>query len=80
MYLKQSHKVGVFIALFFILCFLWFFINPVAGELHKELFQLSFIGFQTMNFVGFILGLVQSYIWGYIAVGLWKIAKQLTWN
>jgi len=78
MYLKQSNKIGIFIALFFVLCFLWFFINPAARELHRELFRLSFIGFQEMNFVGFILGLVQSYIWGYIAVAIWKLAKKLS--
>lgn len=78
MYLKQSHKIGVFIALVFIVCFLWFYINPVASNLHTELFKLSFIGFQEMNLFGFILGLIQSYIWGYFFVGLWQLTKKLT--
>jgi len=78
MYLKQSHKIGIFIALFFVVCFFWFFINPGGSVLHKEFFRLSFIGFQEMNFVGFILGLVQSYIWGYIVVAIWELAKKLS--
>ena len=78
MYLKQSHKIGIFIALLFVVCYIWFFINPDGRILHKELFRLSFLGFQEMNFVGFILGLIQSYIWGYIAVGVWKLTKKLS--
>lgn len=79
-YIKQSHKLGIFFGILFAVCFAWFYINPALNELHKELFQLTFLGLDDMNGVGFIIGLVQSYVWAYIAVALWKLAGILSFS
>jgi len=42
------------------------------------LFRMSYIGFQDMNFLGFILGLIQSYIWGYVAIGAWQLTEKFS--
>ncbi len=73
--LKIGHQVGTFLAILFLLCFVWFWIRPVHQELHLELLELSFFGFQGMNTTSFIVGLVQSYIWGYVGVYIWRLAQ-----
>ncbi|NCS99430.1 hypothetical protein GW765_00415 [Candidatus Parcubacteria bacterium] len=78
MYLKQSHKIGMFLALLFIICFFWFYVNQAEQGLHMALFRMSYIGFQDMNFLGFILGLIQSYIWGYVAIGAWQLTEKFS--
>ncbi len=75
-YIKKSHKLGIFFILLFAVCFAWFFIYPVSGSLHNDLFKMAFVGFQEMNAVGFILGLVQVYIWAYISVALWSVSHR----
>lgn len=71
---QYGNHVGVFLALLFILCFVWYWLLPVHQELHLQLLELSFFGYNGMNVTSFILGLVQSYIWGYIGVALWRLA------
>ncbi|NGX28177.1 MAG: hypothetical protein K940chlam1_00352 [Candidatus Anoxychlamydiales bacterium] len=70
-WIKQGNHVGIFLALLFIICFVWFWIRPVNQTLHMQLLEIFFYGFRGMNFGSFILGLIQSYIWGYIGVILW---------
>ena len=72
-YLHCANRVGLFFTALFVLCFAWYFIQPVERELHLSLFKLSFLGFNGMNGLSFILAVVQSYIWGYIVVGLWRL-------
>jgi len=72
---KCGHSLGLFLVLAFVLCFLWYFVNPVGQELHMELFKLSFLGFTGMNVVSFLLGAIQVYIWGYVYAGLWALAS-----
>lgn len=72
--LKIGNKVGIFLAMLFIVCFLWYWVHPVQQELHLQLLELSFFGFKGMDLGSLFLGLVQSYIWGYIGVGLWHLA------
>jgi len=43
--------------------------------LHMQLLELSFYGYDGMNVKSFIFGLIQSYIWGYIGVGLWCLSS-----
>ena len=74
-WLKYGNKVGVFLALLFIACFVWYWVQPVHQELHMQRLELSFFGYQGMNSGSFIFGLVQSYIWGYIGVALWHVAN-----
>jgi hypothetical protein len=66
--------VGIFLATLFIMCFLWFYIQPDERMLHESLFNLSFLGWSGMNFPSLVLGILQSFIWGYIVVGLWYLS------
>lgn len=70
-YWRCANRIGLFLALLFIVCFVWHSFYPVDAELRVKLFQMAFLGFNGMNFSSFILGLIQSYIWGYIGLGLW---------
>ncbi len=72
---KRGNRVGIFLALLFIVCFVWFWIRPVHQGLHLQMLQLWFFGYDGMNVFSFVLGLVQSYLWGYIGVGLWCLAS-----
>lgn len=70
---RMGNRVGLFLGALFILCFAWYFINPVLQELHLDLLRLTFIGYAGMNIAGFVSGFIQSYIWGYILAGIWKL-------
>ncbi|MBU1177381.1 MAG: hypothetical protein ABIG88_02555 [Patescibacteria group bacterium] len=74
-YLQQANRLGLFFIILFIICFLWFYINPIEKELHQQLFRLTFFGFSDMSVIGFISGLVQSYVWGYVFIGIWKVVS-----
>ncbi len=71
--LHCGNAVGLFLVLLFVLCFLRYALWPVETELHLQLLRLSYFGFSGMNPLSFILGAVQSYIFGYIGVGLWML-------
>ncbi|NQT50322.1 hypothetical protein HQ571_06540 [Candidatus Kuenenbacteria bacterium] len=71
-YWQQANQLGLFFIALFIVCFLWFYLRSVEKELHEQLFRLTFLGFSGMNLFGFISGAIQSYVWGYIFVGIWK--------
>ena len=71
---KSAHHVGLFLVFAFVVCFAWYFINPASNELHLALLRLSILGFNQANTSGFILGVIQSYIWGYIIAGIWFLA------
>lgn len=70
---RCGHKIGLFLVVLFVLCFLWYFFRPVEQVLHLGLLKISFIGYTGMNFSSFLAGFVQSYIWGYIGVGIWML-------
>lgn len=72
-YWKCSMHVGLFLAVFFVICFAWFYIQPEEKELHMALLNLSFLGWSGMNFPSFLLGAIQSFIWGYILMGVWYL-------
>jgi len=74
---RTGTKLGLFFVVIFTVCFIWYFLRGGSAELrqlHNDLLALAFFGWTGMNFFSFVLGLVQSFIWGYIAVALWKIA------
>ena len=77
-YWQQANHLGVFFVALFLLCFIWFFIMPTEKELHEQLFRLTFLGFSGMNLWGFIAGAIQSYVWGYILVGIWRAVSSIT--
>jgi len=70
---KCGSAVGLFLVALFVVCFAWYFIHPVEQTLHMQMFKLSYFGFEEMNASGFVLGAIQTYIWGYVAVGLWHL-------
>lgn len=70
---RCSHHLGLFLVVLFVLCFAWFYINPVETDLHLRNLRLAFIGFSGMNFSSFLLGLLQSYVWAYVGVGIWSL-------
>lgn len=76
-FMKHAHYVGVLLVIWFIICFAWFYIHPVEQMMHMQLLRLSFFYFSGMNVMSFISGAIQSYIWGYIAVGTWMLACKL---
>ncbi|MBI2484141.1 hypothetical protein HYV71_03075 [Candidatus Uhrbacteria bacterium] len=69
----SANRIGLLFVALFAICFAWYFINPSQQALHAQLFQLSYFGYGEMNIKSFILGAVQSYLWAYIAVGLWHL-------
>ena len=72
-YWRCGNSIGLFFVLLFAICFAWFFIHPVEQDLHVQMFKLSFFGYSGMNFVSFVLGAIQVYVWAYIFVGLWSL-------
>ena len=76
-YWRQANQLGLFFIALFVICFLWFYARSVEKELHVQLFRLAFLGFSGMNFLGFILGAIQSYVWGYIFVGIWRTVSKI---
>ena len=77
-WVKYSNHLGIFLALLFILCFVWTWVHPVQYDLHQRFLELWFYGYTGTNVVSVFLGIVQSFIWGYIGVGLWNFACCLT--
>lgn len=72
-YLKCANRIGLFLAILFALCFVWYFIRPVGQEIHLAMFRMSYFGFSGMNLTSFIFGAVQTYIWAYIILGIWRL-------
>ncbi len=68
---KCANRLGMFFVLLFIVCFIWYFVRGAEVELHMQLLKLSFFGFKDMGVMSFILGAIQSYVWGHIFTGLW---------
>jgi len=80
---KLGTKIGLFFIIIFITCFAWYFIrggNTELLQLHNNLLAITFFGWSGMNLASFILGLIQSFIWGYIAVALWRLALSFIKN
>ena len=75
---KLGTRIGLFFAILFVVCFVWFFVrggSPEIEQLHDNLFALSFFGWSGMNAVSFLLGLIQTFIWGYVVVALWNLSE-----
>ncbi|PIR77116.1 MAG: hypothetical protein COU30_04225 [Candidatus Magasanikbacteria bacterium CG10_big_fil_rev_8_21_14_0_10_38_6] len=70
---RCSNSIGLFLVILYVICFAWYFIHPVEQEMHMQMFRLSYFGWSGMNVGSFILGAIQTYIWGYIGVGIWHL-------
>jgi len=77
MYLKQSNRLGLFFLIWFVICVIWYYIQPAQSVLYMQLFKLNFLDFTGMNVQSMILGAIQSYILGYIGVATWMLASIL---
>lgn len=73
---------GVLFAIFYVVCFLWYFAIGDAGlkELYVNLHRLSFLWFSGMNFASFIFGLAQVFIWGWIVAAAIVAAHKICCN
>jgi len=71
---KGANRLGMFLVLLFAVCFIWYFVRSVEADLHMRLLKLAFFGYSGMDVKSFILGAIQSYVWGYIFTGLWWLA------
>jgi hypothetical protein len=70
--LKHGNNVGLFFLVLFVLCFLGYYVKPAATQsLHLQMLQLTFFGFSGMNWLSFVLGAIQAYIWGWVICGIW---------
>ncbi len=68
---KFGLTLSTFFALGYVVDFLWHFILPKEGkDLYLELLKIVYIGFTGFNIQSFFVGLVQIYIWGWIAAGV----------
>ncbi|MBS0621505.1 MAG: hypothetical protein JSR80_00900 [Verrucomicrobia bacterium] len=73
-YLRHANHLGIFLAILFILCFAWQWIHPASSQAGLHLFESFFFGYTGKNILSFILGLIESYIWGYIFFGLYCLS------
>ncbi len=76
-YSRFALRVGLWFVGIYALCFVWPWIrglNVELSALHYQMWQIAFFGFTGFNLGSFIVGLMQVFIWGLIAAGLWKLA------
>lgn len=72
--IRFANRLGIFLALLFAVCFVWFYVRPIEQDLHLNMFRMAYFGFEEMSFVSFLAGAVQSYLWAYVGVALWRLA------
>jgi len=75
---RYGNLLGVFFVIWFIIFFAWYFIRPAEQTFDFEFLKINFFFFRSMGWKAFISGLIQSYIWGYIAVATWMLAVLIT--
>lgn len=71
---KCGHRIGLFFVGLLILCFVWYGVHYAGRGLHLQIFQASFLWFKGMDAASIILATIQTYIYGYIVVGVWALA------
>lgn len=72
---KHGNRIGAFLAVLFVVLFAFYWLRPVNQELRTNFLQLFFYGYSGMNFPSLILGVIQAYVWGYIASAVWQITN-----
>lgn len=70
---RCANRIGLFLVLLLVLCFLWGSVNTTEPELHLRNLRLMFLGFSGLNVASFVLAAIQVYVWAYIGVGLWQL-------
>jgi len=56
-------SVGLFTAVSFILCVIWGLLTPESLHMHQFL-ELVLPAFKWLSVGGFVLGLIESFLWG----------------
>lgn len=56
-------SVGLFTAVSFILCVIWGLVTPESLHMHQFL-ELVLPAFKWLSVGGFVLGLIESFLWG----------------
>lgn len=74
-YWYHANKIGLLFILLFAVCFFWPYFHAREFDLHSQLMQLSFFGYTGLNWSSFLVGVIQTYLWGYIVVIMWKIVS-----
>ncbi|MFH0987996.1 MAG: hypothetical protein V1763_01345 [Parcubacteria group bacterium] len=67
----KAWRFGLFLVVLFVICFIWYFVMPAQQDLMLSQLQMSFFWFSGMNFWSFILGAIQTFIWGLIISVIW---------
>ncbi len=76
-YKKLALQVGALFAGLAVLCFIWPSVrgfDTALTTLHTQLWSIAFVGYTGFNITSLIAAVAQSFIWGVIAVGVWKLA------
>ena len=77
-FVKYSNHMGIFFVIWCFICFAWFYVHPSNRILYQDFLQLNFFFFSGVNAISFISSAIQSYLWGYLAVGTWIFAAKLS--
>jgi len=74
---QTSLALATVLGALFIVCFFWGYTisDPAVNSLHMNMLRMSFPGFTGLTLTSFILGLIQSVIWG-LLIG-WAYATSL---
>lgn len=78
MFVQYGNLLGVFFALWFIIMLAWYYVHPVEDALQFEFLKINFFFFSRPSVFSFFSGLVQSYLWGYVAFAVWMLAAKIT--
>lgn len=64
--------LGLMFSLLYFVAYFWGYTESdlTVKALHLNVLRLAFLGFTGLNGVSFLLGLVQSFVWGLIVAGL----------
>lgn len=76
-YIQLSNRIGIFLVFLFAICFAWYFIMPAEKGLHLQLFRMAYFGFSGFDVLSFVFGAIQTYVWGYAFVGVWRLSGSI---
>ena len=71
-YKHLAVPLGLMFALGYFIIYFWGYTesDPSLKALHLGLLRLAFLGFTDLNGVSFLLGLIQSFVWGLVVAAL----------
>jgi hypothetical protein len=61
-----SSALGLWAAVSFVLCVIWGMVTPESLHMHQFL-EMVLPAFKWLTWWGFLLGLVESFLWGFYA-------------